>query len=147
MALKFELSVEDVAKLCKLGFTYRPADENNRESFLYEVGSIANWKRVIIEPAFAECSIANDEEILDCVYVTVEREKCAGYAETDWEQREHGKVPVCDLFNFLENEGISLETPKERIARIRQRHYENQALRAKLEDGGFDLKELEKLFR
>ena len=147
MALKFDLSVEDVAKLCKLGFKYSPTDANNRESLVYTAGSIANWKKVIIEPALSECSIANDEEILDCVYVTVEREQCAGYAETDWEYRKHGKVPVCDLFNFLENEGISLETPRERMARIRQRHYEKQALRAKLEDAGFDLKELEKLFK
>ena len=146
MALKFSLSMEDTAKLCKLGFQLTE-NERGRKMFLYEAGSIANWKRVKIEPAFDDCSLAHDEDYVPCVLVTVESEQEAGYAETDWEYRKHGKVPVCDLFNFLENEGISLETSKERIARMKKRHYEKQALRAKLEDAGFDLKELEKLFR
>jgi hypothetical protein len=144
MALKLSLSVEDTAKLCKLGFQLTK-NERGRKMFLYEAGSIANWKRVKIEPAFDDCSLAHDENYVPCVYVTVESEKEAGYVEVDWQYRKHGRVCVDKLFQFLESEGISLKTSRERLEEFRTRHREVQILRAKLEEAGFDVKEVERL--
>jgi len=141
--LRFELSTEVVAKLTQLGFRF--AELERTEAFIYEAGSIANWKRVKITPAFAECSLAHDEEYKDCVRVIVERESEAGYVEVDWSYMKSGKVVVEDLFKFLESEGISFETSRERLEKIRKAHREKQELRAKLEAAGFDVQEVERI--
>lgn len=141
--LKFELSTEVTANLTKLGF--RLVETERGESLLYEAGSIANWKRVKLTPAYEHCSLAHGEEYRPCVYAVVEREQQPGYAEVDWTYKKEGYVVVEDLFKFLENEGISLKSYEERKAAFKKKYYERKNLRTKLEEAGFDYDEIKRI--
>ena len=135
--MKFtNLSVSDVSKLTKLGF------DCNDERCIYESGSLVNWTRVIITPAFEHCSLAHDENYMPCVRVKYETYQEPGYAECDWSHKSEGYVVIADLFEYLKSKGIyEMPSKEERL----QAHRERQAIWAKIEAAGITKEELKKI--
>lgn len=143
--MKFKnLDVEVVSKLVRLGFTYRETEDGN-QSFVRETGSISNWTRFIIKPAFDESSLAHDEEYMPCVYMTYESEQAPGYAELDWQHKSEGKVVIADLFTYLESKGVSEQTAQERMVELRYRLQRKKEISSKLESIGLTLDDIKEV--
>lgn len=141
--MKFtNLDAAVVAKLTRLGFTFVEAED---ELFVRETGSISNWTRFVIKPAFNESSLAHDEDYMPCVYMTYESEQSPGYAETDWYHKSEGKVVVADLFNYLESKGVSETTAKERLEALRYRVMRQKEISSKLESIGLTLDDIKEV--
>ena len=144
MALEFNFSMEESQDLFKLGFRLSQ-DTRGVAQLVYESGSISNWTRVILRPAFDEYSLAHDEYV-PCVIVECESEQAPGYAETDWYYKSTGKIPTQDLFKWLESKHISLKTIDQRNYEHQVRIHKRKELREKLATIGLKPEDITEVF-
>lgn len=79
--------------------------KNEKGSYDYVIGSIANYKKIFISAPSEEFSLAEDKYVLAC-YVQFESFSEAGYIEVDWHKKESGYVALNKLIDYVDGKGV-----------------------------------------